>query len=282
MAINTKLDPFLNKAAGRGFEMVALTTTGGSTTAAAATSGNFTIRLNVNAIGSTTPSTLQSIPMPPSLGTNLFHKMTNLVSTSARSGYLANLYKIGTLNLAATGDQFTHDSATFPLLRTVYGQSSQPISLIPIIYVTTATATTAPVIRMRTAAGAAGYVDQDGNSIVGTRTITFPAAATAVESGFIFRLESGDSGVRDISNIEVTTAGTAGAATIYGMEIIAPTWTPISGTGSTMDSMFGGLSVGDMYPAVATSGTATSLLCSVTIGVTTTATTYLTLKGFMS
>ena len=229
-------------------------------TAGNAGSGFFTAILTANLVGTTYPGTLVSMQIPPAPPQPLFTTIASSVTASGRPAFFVRFYLLGTLNLAATGNQFTHNAATFPLLRTQLGVASQPITLLPMIYITTATATTAPIFRLRTVAGAAGYVNQLGNSIVGTRTMTMPLAATVAQSGFIIRLEAGDSGIQNITNIEVTTAGSAGAASIYGIELLSPFNQLNSGWLHKNDQMFGGLSMVDLVPAVATSGTVTSIL----------------------
>jgi hypothetical protein len=67
--------------------------------------------------------------------------------------------------------------------------------------VTTATNTTAPVVSMNS------YTDQDGNGTSAGGTITFPAAATNIDTMVgPLPLASGDSGVRSVETINVATA----------------------------------------------------------------------------
>lgn len=72
--------------------------------------------------------------------------------------------------------------------------------------VTTATATTAPIVSMNS------YTDQSGNTGSAGGTITFPAAATNIDTLVPLPFASGDYGVRTCATINVATAGTAGAA----------------------------------------------------------------------
>ena len=260
MAITTRAGIQQNIAKGWGvIQLLSGTTRVGGTTANAGC-GFMNIGFSWNSIGTTLYTTLQSFPLPLSLPNEVFHLWSQYYGGLGGCG-LGYLYKIGTVDLTATGNQLTHDAATFPVVRTQLNAASQPVGLIPVVLITTATATTAPVFRLRTLAGAAGYVDQDGNSIVGTKTMTMPAAATAAGSGYIIRLEDGDSAVRDITNVEVTTAGTAGAATIYGLEILSkyPTnrqnYIP-----ATSNGLFRGIELPDLRPATATSGTVTAEL----------------------
>ena len=238
-------------------------------TAAAAASGFYTVQLCFNYIGSTPAGTLTGLQLPPGLTNTLnLVQMFGATRSNTTSLYLCWLYQIGTLNLASTGNQLTHDAATFPITRTQLGAATQPLTLMPVIYLTTATTTTAPILRLRNTTGpAAGYTDQDGNSIIGTIDFTFPAAATAVQSGFILRLETGDSGVRDISQIDVTTAAAAGAATVFGLEIIAPLGNTLASTNIT-DVMTTLLQMADIAAGSATSGTATTYLAILRTGAT--------------
>lgn len=72
--------------------------------------------------------------------------------------------------------------------------------------VTTATATTAPVVSMNS------YTDQSGNTGSAGGTITFPAAATNVDTLVPLPFATGDYGVRACATVNVATAGTAGVA----------------------------------------------------------------------
>lgn len=239
-----------------------------STTASGvAASGQYTIQLHFNSIGTTINTTLVGLQLPPSLPQSLFLTQCQGNNDSGFMGmYLAYLYKIGTLDLSAVGNRLTHDAATFPVLRTQFGEASKPLSLTPIIYVTTATTVTAAVFGLRTNAGAAGYTNQDGSAVIGTDSnFTMPAAATAINSAFILRLNAGDSGVRDINQININTKATAGAASIFGAELLAPLSQIADQTNFVCDSLFGGFAPMDLKPAVATSGTATSYLSIITM-----------------
>lgn len=265
MPVSTRADIMTKLAQGKGALSFTKSPAGVNVTAAAAASGYFSAQLRGNELTSTLPGTIDGWPLAPSLPDTIGLVSAGALQTNGSGGqFLCWIYKFGTLNLAATGDQFTHDAATFPILRPEFGTSG-PLLLIPLVQITTATATTPPVFRLRTAGGAAGYVDQDGNSVIGTKTMTMPAAATVAGSTYIFRLEEEDSAVRDITNIEVTTAGTTGAATVWGMEIL--TSQHVLGVFEVLghDRLFGGLGHSDLTPGVATSGTATAYLTTVTL-----------------
>jgi hypothetical protein len=202
-------------------------------------------------------------------------------NASNRQFAFGNFYKLGTLNLAATGDQFTHDAATFPVLRTRLGQASQAVPLRPLVQITTACSVTAPIFILRTAAGAAGYVDEDGNSVIGTKTMTMPSVTTAVQSTYLFRLEDGDSAITDITAIEVTTASSTGAATIWGFEELGTVPAVIGSEGGYRDAVFSGLRMATMNSAVATSGTASSFSGILAIGSNAAATPHLVIKAVL-
>ena len=266
MAITGRSVAMQTLAAGKGLITTTRSTAGVSVTAATTSCNNMTCQMRGNEMTTTVPSSFDSFPSPAGMSSTALLFSNAGVSTNGAGGqYYRWFYKLGTLNLAATGDQFTHDTATFPVLRTIFGQASQPVPLFPIVQLTTATATTAPVFRMRTAGGAAGYVNQDGSSVVGTRTMTLPGAVTASSSTYFMRLELGDTWVQDVTNIEVTTAGSAGAATVWGLEILSSPHVNGIYEVSAHDALFGGIGMNDLSPAVATSGTATALLGCLTL-----------------
>jgi len=250
-----------NLAKGLGFYSPALGLAGGGGTAAAANSGLLNINLNFNSIGTTLWGTLVELQKPTGLGQTFMHGLYGIANGANVLNGLAYVYKIGTLVLTGTGNQLTHDAATFPVKRTRLGQASNALNLIPLITITTATTVTAPAFIIRNATGpSTGYVNQAGTAIQGTKTFTFPAAATGVGSTYVMRLEEGDSAVQDITKIDMQTAGSAGAATIWGMEILSVINTLNNGPAGFHDSLVGGLHMQDMAPAVAASGTATSYL----------------------
>lgn len=258
MAIATKEDLLKRVLEGRADYAMSLMTATTATSAASATCGQITMAFTGNVLGTTFPGTLVDWQSSPATGDKFNLLSIYSTATAARGTGLVRLYRIGTLNLTATGDQFTHDAATFPVTRTMYG-STRAVPLVPVILVTTATSVTAPAFQLQTNAGGAGYVDQDGNNVIGTRTITFPAAATVSGSAFILPLELTDNAITDIIQIKVTTASSTGAATLYGMEFIS-FMSNLSANASQFDNFYGaGLFVANNSPAVATSGTATSL-----------------------
>lgn len=265
MTIITRVGAIQQMALGRAQNLPTVMVTQATTTGAAAASGFISLGLTTNNIGTSYPGTLVNFPGVPSPANSFRNIWQSNNVSSVKSAWLVILYKIGTVDLTALGNGFTHDTATFPVTRTIYGAANTPVNLVPIIYVTTATTTTAPAFVLETLALGAGYVNQDGSNVIGTKTFTFPNVATAVQSCYILRIEDADSGVRDITQINMTTPTTAGAATIYGMEKICPIITPIAG-GTMYDGLLGGFGLKDMTPAIATSGTATSIYAIMTYG----------------
>ena len=140
--------------------------------------------------------------------------------------------------------------------------------MLPIIQLTTATATTAPSFQLKTTAGGAGYVNQDSSSIIGTKTFTFPAATTVNGSTYLLKLEENDSCIEDITQISVTAKGTTGAATLWGVELLAPAQL-VTGYNSVCDTLVGGVRMNSLAPAVASTGSVTSRLGVINFGGTT-------------
>lgn len=232
----------------------------GVPTTATVNSGGMTINVSAMQIGTTYPNTIIGFHESKKPSANLMLIQDMLRGNGANaSSFNVRLYRAGTLSLTSTGNQFTADSATFPLLRTQFGQANQPIALIPVIQVTTATSVTAPVIQLATSGGGAGYTDQDGNATVGNVNFTFPAAATAVSSWYRLRLNVGDYACRAINQINVVTASTTGAATIWLMELLSPVQSLVSAP-ATFDALFGSAFMpSNINPAVPTSGSVTSI-----------------------
>lgn len=270
-AVTSRLEIMKRVAKGQCAVFMGASITSTASTAATSTSNYNSINLLPNSIGGTFGTTQAGLAGPATLSGiygNFFSYITQ--SNSTRACSIVRAYKLGTLNLAATGDQFTHDAATFPILRDNWNGANQPVNLIPFIQITTALTTTAAAFQLQTNAGAAGYTNQAGSSVIGTKTFTMPSATTAVGSGFILRLENGDSAIRDINQIKVTTAAATGAADVWGLELLDYTVSHIA-TAAMTDSLNTGLYLAPINPGVATSGTATSFLTLA--GTTATATT---------
>lgn len=268
MAITNRTSIHTRLAQGKGMIGVYNNLAGTSLTAAAQGSGNVTITISP-ITGSSHPSTYYGWVLPAGLSTNL-NMIANFISTNSadRSGWLAHLYKLGTLDMtiAAPTDGFTAEAGvTFPVLRTKFGTASQPVTLLPIINIVTATATAACVFTPKTTAGGAGYTDQDGNSTVGAKTWTAPGAVTAQNGSYFIRLNDGDLGLRTLTQLSVSTASTTGTAqVVWGAEIIG-----MMSQGTFVgldDAVTCGIRAADLAPAVATSGTVTSILVWLGVG----------------
>lgn len=247
------LDDILKQQArGKYVVRMGVTTANTAITAAAASSGFIGLNFTGNTIGTTLPNTFGEFLIPAGITGDLWSiASADGFSGAARGWMFARIYKVGTVNLTATGNQFTHDAATFPLVRTEFGVSSTAQALWPVIQVTTALTTTAAALTMT-------YVNQGGTSVTGTRTFTFPSATTTQGSAYFLPLEQGDWACRDISAINIATASATGAATVWLMEQLEPTYNVFTGP-LTADYISGhGLAVANQTAAVATSGTATT------------------------
>lgn len=254
MPFNT-LQDLWNKQSSDSVVANVITNAPGASTSANAASGNILYTPHFNSTGSTHWTSLITMPSPGSLtGAPLRLIAATMASNRLISGVLVNLYRIGTLNLTTSTSEFTHDAATFPVTRTELGQANQPVNLIPVILFTTASSVTAPQLTI-------DYIDQDGNAVTGTKTWIAPAAATAVGSMYQLPLEDADQAVRDITNVNITTTSSTGAATIYGMEMLGAIGINQITIAGTRDFVHNGLTIPDTRPAVATSGTANTLFC---------------------
>lgn len=247
-------------------------TTGTGTNAVAA-SGFISGLLLWNQIGTTLHSTLVP-PVEPTGASNERLVGYNVIAARASGFEMVNLYKVGTLNLATTSGEFTHDAATFPILRTKMGQASQPINLTPLLYITTSTTVTPVQLTY-------DYVNQDGNSVTGTITFTLPAAATSAGALFRLPLEVGDSGVRDITDIKISVAASAGAANVYLAEIVENLGTPSTFGAGYRNSVVNSPNIPLVSPGVATSGTADMKSTIKVTGSGTTLTAYVKIQTVM-
>lgn len=272
MPISTLNSVLNNKGLGKGITIPVISANSSTSTNANANSGFTPFTISFNNIGTTLPSTRASFPLPPNLPSDLFVNLfqANHQNITFRTTYLAWFYLIGTVDLANAAavpyDGFTHDAAwSGTLRRTVLGVADTPITMFPVMQITTATATTAPAFILKTTAGAAGYVNQDNSNVIGTKTFTCPAAATAIGSTYLLKLEADDSGIEDLTQISVTTKGTTGAATIWGVELLAPAQMA-SGYNAVSDTLVGGIRMNSLKPAVASTGTVTSRLGVINFG----------------
>lgn len=259
MAITTVKSVLIKMAQGKGVTIPYVTLATVAGTAAATASGGLNAEVAMNSLGTVYPGTLQSLTKPSSGTNSLLVEGLNFANTS-RHGWLGYFYLLGTVDLTATGDKFTHSSTFSSLQRTRMGVASQPINMMLIANVTTATSVTAPAFILKTVAGGSGYTDQSGNGVVGTLTFTFPAAATVINSSYWPMLEAGSSGVQDLLGVDVTIASTTGVLSMYGFEPLVPTFVLGAGQGHRFDAMYSGTNMVDMQPAVPNSGSVTSFL----------------------
>jgi len=81
--------------------------------------------------------------------------------------------------------------------------------------VTTATATTAPVVSL------ASYTSSDGSNALTGGTVTFPAAATAADFIVQVPLNATEMGVRSVETLNVGTAGSAGIVNVLIIKRLA-------------------------------------------------------------
>lgn len=105
--------------------------------------------------------------------------------------------------------------------KTIRGVSLQSATVMPVIAYTVAATGTAPTFTIT-------YTDQDGNTGI-TMTIAPPAAA-AINSAYLMtpHLASGDTGIRDVTNIS-KVGGTNGTVVVYGLLPIAMSHVVITG-----------------------------------------------------
>lgn len=248
---------------GKGVRLSQVGVASGGTTAATSASANINQIFLYNSIGTTLYSTLVDIPIQAGLTSSpLRLKNFSVGLNRVADVQLVRLYKLGTVSLS-TGT-FTHDAATFPILKTQMG-SSQALDLIPFIQVTTAPATTAPAFTF-------SYTNQADASVTGATTFTFPSATTAVGSCYMLRLEAGDSAIHDLTAMSFSATGTAGAATLWGMESFGSAKVAAATACGAKNALIKGISIPNVLPGAATSGTATSQLVPMAVGVTLTTT----------
>lgn len=114
-------------------------------------------------------------------------------------------YELG--SLAVSGNTFT-DGVAMPT-KTVRGASITTAASLVFAVATVAVTATTPTLTIT-------YTDQDGNTGQ-TATLTLPTSPT-VNTGFYVtpHLASGDTGIRDVTNISIST-GTAGTIKVYGV-----------------------------------------------------------------
>lgn len=215
--------------------------------------------------GSTYPGTLNDTFFPQVSGSNNFLIQSLILNQVENPGWLCRFYRMGTVNLAATGSQFTADAATFPVRRTIMGVSNVAIPLVPLLYITTATTTTAFVFRLQTGAGGNGYEDEAGTATVGTVSLTAPSAAMATGTAMpIFPNPNGPM-ISKILDVRIDTASATGAATIWGAELLMPFGSYANQVGTFKDGLYGGLCMPLLEAASPVSGSLTSFLGCISV-----------------
>lgn len=134
------------------------------------------------------------------------------------------LVSVSGLSLASTGNK-TVSSAALP-------RYTDGIGVQAWLEVTTATATTAPIVTLNS------YTDNDGNTGQTGAAETFPAAVTNVNSFIPLSLAAGDVGVRAVSTFNVGTAASAGICNLVLLKPLATI--PVAGNaGAIIDFVTG-------------------------------------------
>ena len=236
--------------------------------AATATSGFMNFAFSGNTFGTTLPNTIQTIAGPTSVTSEWM--AVNLLSARvaiSKSG-IGRIYKLGTCDFTALGEAFTHDAATFPLLRNEMGGTSIPQGFIPILQFTGTAGTVAVQFQIRNTGSTAGYVNQAGTTVVGNKTFVFPTASMISGSMYFLPLNDGDSSCRDITNIFCTVNSINFFANIWLVEDLGIGQGLIAGAALT-DNLYGsGLRATQCAPATATAGTATTSLVGYSVNTT--------------
>lgn len=115
-------------------------------------------------------------------------------------------YDLGTLTVS--GNSFS-DGVSAPTKTPPGGTSGLCIFTSVVLAVTTALSATAPVVTIT-------YTDQDGNT-GNTAALTLPTNCNANSAFRVYpHLASGDIGIRDITNVSIST-GTAGVIKVMGL-----------------------------------------------------------------
>lgn len=180
----------------------------GGSTGVAATAGNSTS-------GSSQNLRHPSVWTMPSVGgglTGMYVTACNIVVPGGPgTAVLALEYLLGTLTVS--GNVFSATGSVSMPTKPIRGSSIQTSSMLTFAVVTTAMTATTPVLTTT-------YTDQDGNGSASC-VMTLPTNAL-VNSAFRMQphLASGDTGVRAVSNISIST-GSAGVIKIYGLLPIA-------------------------------------------------------------
>lgn len=259
MAVTTLQGLFDLDAAGKAVQADYVTDESTGTTAAVAASGFLNLLTEWNTLGTTRFSTLKGFPVPAGLTSPL--RMLNAAAGGNRGGtaIFANLYKLGTISFTSTGNQFTHDAATFPILKKQMG-TSQAVNGKLLIVITAAMSTTAAVMTVN-------YTNQAGASITGARTWTAPSVTTAVSGTYAIALEEGDTAIQDLTSINISVASASGTANVYLMEEHCMLAAAIgAGQSFVRSPAIESLSIPNYTPGSATSGTAVTEIMPLSSG----------------
>ena len=171
----------------------------------------------------------QRIQMPSSNGSGIAGFIaTNIFAFSrdAATGMFVGLeYELG--SLAVSGNTFT-DGVAMPT-KTIRGTSITTAASLVFAVATVAVTATTPVLTIT-------YTDQDGNTNQ-TATLTLPTSPL-INTGFYVtpHLASGDTGIRDVTNISIST-GSAGTIKIYGVLPLAASNQPVVPQATTLHCM---------------------------------------------
>lgn len=255
-------DDLVDADAAYGFDVPFLGAPTGAITAAGANSGGVAVHVLPTLLGTTLWSTVKGVNLQSGFDATKDLRCLHLKNGSVRqlTFWLCRLNKIGVVDFTNTGQRLTHDACTYPLTRT-RGRVSRNVFGFPLLHVTTATSTTAPII------SSIGYKNQDGASVTGTQSFTLPATNTLVGTGLLLSLEDGDGGVQDITAVNVGTASSAGVADLYMAEPMLQSSVVVVGHVSQADmvrgSRFGPPCVS---PATPTAGSLTSELAAIALG----------------
>lgn len=118
------------------------------------------------------------------------------------------LVAVSGISLASTGNK-TISSAALP-------RYTDGIGVQAWLEITTATATTAPIVTLNS------YTDPDDNTGQTGAAVTFPATATNVNTFVQLPLAAGDVGLKAVSTLNVGTAASAGVCNLVLLKPLCP------------------------------------------------------------
>jgi hypothetical protein len=124
---------------------------------------------------------------------------SGLATTQGTLILFDRLCSVGAVSLAATGAK--------SLNNTVPTRYTDGIGLEAFIEITTATTTTAPVVRL-------DYTDDTNAAVTTAPTLTLPNAATPLNWMGPLPLLTGSLGIKQLTNLQVNTAAAAGVANV--------------------------------------------------------------------